>query len=334
MPNPYDTTSTCAVVIPVHNEAAHIADVVSSLPLWVDRIIVVDDASTDGTAEVTARIADPRVRLVRHEVNLGVGGAMVTGYRIALQEGWDLIGKMDGDGQMLASELPTLLEPFALDLADYTKGNRFYLPGGAVSMPADRAFGNTLLSFMTKAASGYWHVYDSQCGYTVIRAAYLELLELDRLPRDYLFENAMLIKLNAVNARVVDVPVSTVYGQEVSGVSVGRVALTFPPRLVVAGSRRFWRKHLVTDFTPVGGLTMAGILFASFGLVFGGYHWWLSFESGVAATTGTVMIAVLSLIMASQLFLQAFSMSVLSSCGASETARFARVLMSRRRQRA
>lgn len=334
MPDPFDGSMSVALVIPAHNESAHIEGVISSLPSWVDRVIVVDDCSTDDTAERVARIGDPRVRPVRHEVNKGVGAAMATGYRAAMDEGFDLVGKMDADGQMLASELPDLVEPFALGLADYTKGNRFYFAGASIGMPPHRSFGNTLLSFMTKFASGYWHVYDSQCGFTMIRAAYLDLIDLDALPDDYFFENAMLIKLNALDARVVDVPTSTVYGEEVSGVSVRRVALTFPPRLMLAGGRRFWRKHLVTDFSPIGGLTMVGLSLAAFGVLFGAYHWVLSSASGVAATTGTVMIAVLPLILAFQLLIQAFSMSVLSSSGAEETAQYARILMSRRRHKA
>lgn len=319
--------STFAVVIPAHNEAAHIGQVLASVPSLVDRIIVVDDASTDETASAVASSVDPRVRLIRHESNTGVGGAMRTGYAAALEEGFDLIAKMDADGQMLARELAILKAPFEFGLADYTKGNRFYFRGATDSMPANRGLGNTVFSFLTKVASGYWHVFDSQCGFTVVSAAYLRLLDLSRLPADYFFENAMLIELNSLNARVVDVPVSTVYGSEVSGVDVRRVLLTFPPRLIVGGAARFWRKHLLTDFSPIGLLTVSGMLLTVFGVVFGGYHWWLSTASGVVASTGTVMIAVLPLVMGVQLLIQAFSMSVLSSPGARETADYTRLLI-------
>ncbi len=196
-------------------------------------------------------------------------------------------------------------------------------------MPQNRSFGNTLLSFMTKVASGYWHVFDSQCGFTVARTAFLRLMDLESLPDDYFFENDMLIKLNALNARVVDVPTSTIYGREVSGVSVARVAFTFPPRLLLDGSRRFWRKHLLTDFSPIGALTLTGIALVTFGFVFGAYHWWLSLVSGQVATTGTVMLAVLPLILGIQLVVQSFSLSVLSSPGAQETAEYVRTLIAR-----
>jgi glycosyltransferase involved in cell wall biosynthesis len=329
MPVPFDEGLTLALVLPAHNEAAHIAGVIASLPAWVDRVIVVDDASTDATAAAVAAVADSRIRVVSHERNRGVGAAMRTGYRAALEEGFDLVGKMDADGQMLATELALLVEPFALGLAEYTKGNRFYFPGGTAGMPAHRGLGNTALTFMSKVASGYWHVYDSQCGFTVIRAAFLRLIDLERLPDGYFFENAMLIRLNALGARVVDVPVSTIYGDETSGVRIGRVLVGFPPRLIAGGARRFWRKHLVTDFGPIGGLTIGGLAASLFGAAFGGYHWWRSIQSGIPATTGTVMIAVLPLMLGIQLLIQAFALSVSASPGAAETAAYVRTLIAR-----
>jgi glycosyltransferase involved in cell wall biosynthesis len=313
---------TLAVVIPAHNEETHIGAVLAAIPAWVDRVIVVDDASTDGTVHVAEACGDPRVTVLRHDHNRGVGAAMRTGYRHAINGGFDLAAKMDADGQMLAEELERLVEPFAMGLADYAKGNRFYFRGAADSMPAHRGFGNTALSFLTKFASGYWHVYDSQCGFTVTRVPFLKLIDLDDLSEDYFFENDMLIKLNTLNARVVDVPISTVYGQERSGVKPGRVVLSFPPRLFARGTRRFWRKHLVTDFSPIGFLTIAGMAFGAFGTVFGGYHWALSVATGHVASTGTVMIAVLPLILGIQLLVQAFSLSVQASPGAREAAAY------------
>lgn len=326
-----DERRTLAMVVPAYNEADHIAATIAALPDMVDRIIVVDDASTDRTANVAHTLGDPRVIVIEHERNAGVGGAMRTGYREALAQGYEFIGKIDADGQMRADELERLVEPLLLGIADYAKGNRFYLRGAAADMPAERSLGNTVLSFMTKLASGYWHVFDSQCGYTVVRSAFLELIDLDTLPDDYFFENSMLIKLNALNARVVDVPITTLYGREVSGVSILRVATTFPARLMLGGTARFWRKHLVTDFGATGVLTLSGLTLLAFGAAFGGYHWWLSMTTEHIATTGTVMLAVLPLIVGIQLLLQAFSMSVQASPGAKQTARYVRDLISERR---
>ena len=318
---------TLALAIPAHDEAQHILGVISAIPAWVDAIIVVDDGSTDDTAALVAGCGDERVHLIRHKSNGGVGAAMKTAYREAIAQGFDLVAKMDADGQMSADELDHLVEPHRLGIADYTKGNRFYFRNATLGMPRERSFGNSVLSFMTKLASGYWHVFDSQCGYTVASVPFVKLLDLDQVATDYFFENDMLIRLNALNARVVDVPTSTIYGHEVSGVHLGKVALTFPPRLLVGGSRRFWRKHLITDFGPIGAMTISGLVLALFGAAFGGYHWWLSVVSDHVATTGTVMLAVLPLILGIQLLVQAFSMSVSASAGAEETAEYVRRLI-------
>lgn len=316
-------------VLPAHNEAAHIGAVISSIPSWVQRIIVVDDCSTDATADVVGELDDLRVHVIRHERNTGVGGAMKTGYREAVAGGADIVAKLDADGQMRPDELERLVEPLILGLADYCKGNRFYFRGAVASMPGYRNFGNTLLSLLTKAASGYWHVYDSQCGFTVVRAAFLQLIDLDALADDYFFENSMLIEMNLLNARVVDVPVTTIYGSETSGVNLGRVVLSFPPRLVAGGARRFWRKHLVTDFDATTILVLAGLILTAFGLGFGAFHWYRSVATGVIASTGTVMIAVLPLIIGIQLVIQAFSIAVQASPGARETAQYVRTLVER-----
>lgn len=313
--------------MPAHNESRHIAEVIRSIPDFVDRVIVVDDASTDDTAAVVESMRDSRVHLIRHAENTGVGGAMRTGYRYAATEGYGIVVKMDADGQMVAGEMRRLVEPIALGMADYTKGNRFYLPGAATSMPVSRGFGNTVLSFMTKAASGYWHVYDPQCGYTAINGSYLSLIDVGDIATDYLFENDMLVKLSTLGAYVVDVPTSTVYGSEVSGVNVLKVMLTFPPRLFAAGSRRFWRKHLITDFGAFAVLSLGGFTLSLLGAGFGAYHWWLSMATGRAATTGTVMIAVLPLIVGIQAMLQAFAMTVVNSPGAQQTEEYVRMLI-------
>ena len=318
---------TVAVILPAHNEAAHIGGVIASIPAFVDAIIVVDDASTDGTAEVARATGDPRVEVLVHETNAGVGGAMRTGYRRAIERRFDLAVKMDADGQMRADELERLIEPIRRGNADYTKGNRFYLRGATRAMPARRNFGNQLLSFMTKIASGYWHVYDPQCGFTVVRTAVLRLLDLDHVASDYFFEDDMLIGVNALGARVVDVPISTVYGAETSGVSIARVAFTFPPRLLYAMTARFWRKHLVTDFGAISVLTLGGVALTVFGVVFGGYHWYLSRVTDHVTTTGTVMIAVLPIIVGIQAMLQALVLSVIASPGAAETRDYVRTLI-------
>jgi len=315
----------CCVVLPAYNEARALAAVVARIPAWVTGIIVVDDASTDDTLAVAQSLTDPRVTVLHHDDNRGVGGAMVTGFLAALDGGYDVVIKMDADDQMDAAELPTLVRPIELGMAEYVKGNRFRRTGRPPSMPGSRWFGNVVLSFLTKVASGYWHVFDPQCGFLAITAPTLRRLKLDGVARDYFFENDMLIRLNVIDARVVDVDTSALYGEEVSQVSIGRASWSFPLRLARGFVWRFIKRHVVNDFGLIALLALVGLLFAAFGLVFGTTEWIKSASAGVAATAGTVMIAVVPLILGAQMLLQALSLEVQSSAGADETRQLARL---------
>ncbi len=231
MTTSFEHTKIC-VILPAHNEGELIGGVIRSLPEWVSAIVVVDDVSSDDTCAVVEALGDPRVTLVRHTENTGVGGAMASGYRAALELDCDILVKMDADGQMAPSDLPRLVRPLVNGAAEYTKGNRFYVVNANRSMPKTRKFGSVILTFMTKMSSGYWHVFDSQCGFTAMQAHLLKMVDLDAIAKDYFFENDMLIWLNTVDARVVDVPIKTLYGDEVSDVRIGKVMWSFPPRLV------------------------------------------------------------------------------------------------------
>jgi dolichol-phosphate mannosyltransferase len=318
----------CCVVLPAHNEEAHIADTLRTVPRWIDGIVVVDDGSSDQTRELASGIADSRVRVLSHEENQGVGAAMRTGYRAALRDGYDVIVKMDADGQMDATELWKLVRPLALGLAEYTKGNRFRIAGQPPGMPRTRWLGNVSLSFLNKVATGYWHVFDPQCGFTAIQSGTLRMIDLERLVSDYFFENDMLARLNVVGARVVEVATATRYGDEVSGVSVRRALWSFPRRLLGRFVWRFAKRHLVWDFGVIGALVIVGLVLLTFGVVFGGYHWWQSLATGTPATAGTVMIAVLPIIIAIQMLLQALALEVQDSPGAEETRVYTRLLAS------
>lgn len=313
------------VILPAFNEGRHILNVVSGIPDWVDGIIVVDDASTDDTLRAVESLRDPRVLAKHHEVNRGVGGAMVTGFRAALARGYDVAIKMDADDQMDPEELTSLVRPIELGMAEYVKGNRFRRAGRPSGMPGRRWFGNVVLSFLTKVASGYWHVFDPQCGFLAITIPTLRRLKLEGLATDFFFENDMLIRLNVLDARVVDVDTSSLYGDETSHLGIGRVSWTFPPRLARGFAWRFVRRHLMNDFGLIGFLAIVGTLLTLFGALFGLYHWILSALSGIPATTGTVMIAVAPLIVGIQMLLQALSLEVQSSAGASETREYARL---------
>jgi len=229
-----------AVVVPAFNEEQAIAGVIGATPAFVDRIIVVDDGSHDQTANEALRHADPRVEVVRHTTNRGVGGAIVTGYRCVLAQGDDVAVVMAGDGQMDPADLSALLDPIAEGHADYTKGNRFRHADIWRVMPTARLVGNVALSLATKLTSGYWRVFDSQCGYTAITRGALAALDIDRLFARYGYPNDLLARLNGAGMRVVDVPVRPIYGTAwKSGIKPHNVI--YPVTFVLA---RSWARRI------------------------------------------------------------------------------------------
>src|SRR5512143_3540101 len=204
------------IVVPAYNESRHVGQVIQTMPEFVDQIVVVDDCSTDDTVAAAVAPGDKRVIAMRLTKNEGVGGAMSTGYRRALELGSDIVVKMDADGQMLPEFLSHLLDPLIEGGYDYAKGNRFLAGESLGFMPKHRLIGNIVLTFLTKLASGYWHIFDPQNGYTAIRAAALGVLDLDRIHRRFFFENDMLVHLNFFRFRVKDVGIPARYADEKS----------------------------------------------------------------------------------------------------------------------
>ena len=238
---------------------------------------------------------------------------MVTGYRAALRGGADFIAKMDGDGQMDSVELPRLLQPLLEGRADYAKGNRFGHVQDLEHMPRVRLIGNIILTFVTKLVSGYWRIFDVQNGFTAISREALESLPLDRIDRGYSFENSVLAFLNLENRPVADVPMPAVYGNERSSMRVSRIVVSFPPRLARMFLRRLLYKYVVYDPSPVTLHAVLGTLLSGFGTVFGAYHWWRSIQTGIPATAGTVVAALLPFLMGFLLLLQAMSLDIAQS---------------------
>lgn len=298
------------VVVPAFNEAAHIEQVIRTMPEWVDRIIVVDDSSTDGTANAVAALHDRRVALLTTPRNLGVGGATVFGYRDALEHGAEIVVKMDGDGQMPADALPALLDAILEHGADYAKGNRFLQRELVHRMPLERILGNVVLTFLTKLASGYWNVFDPQNGYTAIRVAALRLLPLDRLHRGFFFENDMLVRLNTHNFRVVDVPMAPVYQGEQSHLSIPVVLSTFPLLLLGRFFSRVLDKYVVRDFSPIALFLFLGLASLLFGVVVGAGLWLHASSTGRPTPTGSIILVLLALVVGFQLCLQAIVLDI------------------------
>ena len=259
-----------AVVVPAHNEEELIAATIAGIPSFVDRIVVVDDASTDATAERARGFADPQIEVITHERNGGVGAAIVTGYKRALAERIDVTVVMAGDNQMDPDELETIAGPVVRGEVDYAKANRLFTGRAWDLIPRHRYLGNAVLSLLTKIASGYWHVADSQAGYTAISLSTLERLDLDRIYTRYGFPNDLLVHLNVINARVRDIPSRPIYNVgERSGIRIRKVV----PRiswLLLKGF--FWRmreKYVIRDFHPLVFFYLLGIVMTLVGLGLG-----------------------------------------------------------------
>ncbi len=261
---------TVAVVVPAFDEEHLIATTIAGIPELVDRVIVVDDASRDGTAAAAGTSGDPRVEVITHEKNQGVGAAILTGYRRALEHGVDVTCVMAGDNQMDPADLEAIAGPVARGEVDYAKANRLFTGRAWELIPRNRYLGNAVLSLLTKIASGYWHVADSQAGYTAVGKHTLELLDLDRIYPRYGFPNDMLVHLNVINARVRDVPSRPVYGVgEKSGIRLGRVIPSISWLLMKAFFWRMREKYVIRDFHPLVFFYVFGLFFSLLGLALG-----------------------------------------------------------------
>ncbi|HNK62878.1 MAG TPA: glycosyltransferase family 2 protein [Anaerolineales bacterium] len=301
-----------AVIIPAYRVERDIEEVLSGLPAYIRSIIVVDDASPDATADLVAAAAkqDKRVTLLRHEKNQGVGGAMADGFRKALELGAQIVIKVDGDGQMDPTHIPALLAPLISGSADYAKGNRFRDFASLQQMPLIRRVGNLGLSFLTKAATGYWNVFDPTNGYFAIRAEVLKQIPLDKLDKGYYFETSMLSHLYLLDACVHDVTIPARYRNEVSNLSIRRTLFEFPFKLTRTLLRRIVLKYFIFDFSMMSIYLLTGIPLLLFGLIFGITKWIQYAELGVAAPTGTVILPTLSVILAIQILLSAIEIDL------------------------
>ncbi|WP_339825130.1 glycosyltransferase family 2 protein [uncultured Arenimonas sp.] len=286
-----------AVVIPCFRVTGQVLGVIDAIGPDVERIYCVDDACPDGSGDlVQSRATDPRVRVLRHDQNQGVGGATLTGYRQAIADGMDIVVKLDGDGQMDPALLPELVAPILRGEADYTKGNRFWDLRQIGRMPLLRRLGNLGLSFLAKVSSGYWDIFDPTNGYTALHVAVAERLPLDQVSRRYFFETDLLFRLGTVRAVVVDVPMDARYGDEKSNLKVSRVFGEFAFKHLRNAGKRLLYNYYLRDLPAASLELLAGVLLLGFALVFGGWHWWLSASTGQAAATGTVMVAVVTFV--------------------------------------
>ena len=310
MQEPEPDASKVAVVVPAYKDASHIGQVIRGIPTWLTRIYVVDDGCPFNSGDAAEAVEDPRVVVIRRAANGGVGAAVKTGYRRALEDGYDIVVKMDGDDQMDPAHLPTLLAPLRSGRADYAKGNRFRDLKALRQMPRVRLFGNRALTFLVRAASGYWRMTDPTNGYTAIDRAALERLDLDGVADGYFFESDMLIRLNIAGAVVEDVAIPARYGDEQSSLRIPAILPVFIYRLARGMTKRILYKYFLYDFSLGSFYLLAGTLLTGFGAAFGAMKWWQAAQAEVPATTGTVMIAVLTLLLGVQFLVQALNFDI------------------------
>jgi len=277
----------------------------------VHSIYCIDDECPEGSGDLVEReCPDSRVKVIRHTENAGVGAATFTGYRAAVNDGADVIVKLDGDGQMDPSLLRYFVLPILAGQADYVKGNRFYYLEHSRGMPRLRLFGNTALSFMTKVSSGYWDVFDPTNGYTAIHGAVARLIIERPVATRFFFESDMLFHLNLARAVVVDVPIEAHYGFESSNLSIGGAIVPFTFKHMRNTVRRITVQYFVRDFSLASVNLLSGLLASLFGCVYGVYGWVNSSIGEQPATAGTVMVAALPIIVGVQLLLSFLSYDI------------------------
>lgn len=304
---------TVAVVIPCYKVRRHILGVIAGIGPVVDQIYCVDDkCPEDSGGLIEQSCDDPRVRVVRHEENQGVGGATLTGYRAAIAAGADVLIKIDGDGQMDPDLIELFVAPIAEGRADYAKGNRFHNIEDTRGMPAIRVFGNACLSFITKLSSGYWTVFDPTNGYTAIERTVAGRMVDRPVARRYFFESDMLFHLYMERAAVADVPMPSRYGDEESNLRIGKIFMSFALSNLRNMFRRIVVQHYLRDFS-LGSLELVlGLVSILFGLFFGLLRWRMSSITGEPATAGAVMLSAMPILLGFQLCLNALSYDIQS----------------------
>ena len=302
-----------AVVIPAYRVAAHVLEVIAEIGPDVGQIYVVDDSCPEGSgALVSEKCKDKRVVVLTHSENQGVGGAVITGYRAALEAGADIVVKVDGDGQMDPAMIADLIQPIIDGNADYTKANRFDSLVGLREMPGIRVLGNGVLSLMSKVSSGYWNVTDPTNGFTAIHSDVLKALPLDMISKRFFFESDMLFRLSILRAVVWDVPMEARYGNEKSNLSALKALFEFPGKHFVRFHKRLFYNYYLRDMSAASLELPLGAALGWFGFIFGITKFAESVQTQVAATAGTVMLSAVPVILGFQLVLAFLSHDIAS----------------------
>jgi glycosyltransferase involved in cell wall biosynthesis len=307
-----ETNSKIFVVIPVYKVSLFIIELISSIGPEVAAILVVDDACPEGSGKLVEKKLghDRRIKIIFHDRNQGVGAAMISGYQYALEQGADIVVKLDGDGQMNPCLIEDLVAPIISGRADYVKGNRFFMIESLRGMPLLRVVGNSGISFLSKFAHGYWNVMDPTNGFIAIHAAVLQKIPLEKLDRGYFFENDMLFHLATLRAVVCDFPMVSKYGEEKSSLNVLQTLIDFPPKFFVRVIKRFGYNYFLRDFNACSIELVVGLIMVCFGFGFGSFMWIKNYSLGIVSSAGTVMLAGLPVLVGLNLLIAALSYDI------------------------
>lgn len=306
-------TPKIAIIIPYYNASKHIVAVVSGIPTSIHTIIIVNDQSQEPLREQDIKLAiNPNIKVIvlHNPINLGVGGATKNGFQYAIDNGFDMVIKMDADNQMDARFLPDLIKPLTNKKAEMVKGNRFSDRKHLQKMPVVRRFGNLFLSFLTKMASGYWNNFDPTNGYFALKTSALKKIDLEKLSNRYFFETSLLAQLYFANARIKDIPMPPIYADEKSSMQLWKMPLVFMNNLFKIFIKRIVKTYFLYDFNIASIYLLVGIPLFLFGIVFGIYNWIVYFNKNELTPTGTIMIVTLTIILGFQLLLQAIQFDI------------------------
>ncbi len=297
-----------AVVIPSYRVKKHIIQLIRQIGAEVVSIYVIDDKCPEESGKfVEENCTDERVKVIYHAKNNGVGGAVKTGYLQALKDKADIVIKLDGDGQMDPALIPLFIKPIASGRADYVKGNRFFDLQSLRKMPGLRLFGNSVLSLINKFVNGYWSIMDPTNGYTAIHKSALKMLPLEKIENRYFFESDMLFRLGISRAVVYDLPMNARYEDEESSLSIRKVLFEFPPKYISRYFKRIFYNYFLRDFNAASIELLLGTILFFAGFTMGIFHWNTSLDAMIPATSGTVMLAALPIILGFQLLISALN---------------------------
>ncbi len=295
------------VVIPCYRVKQYVMEVIEKIGSEVDTIYCIDDACPENSGQfIEATTKDPRVKVIYHNQNQGVGGAVITGYKAAIENDADIVIKIDGDGQMDPALIPKIIRPIVKQQADYTKGNRFYLADYLKEMPALRKAGNAFLSFMNKFSTGYWDIFDPTNGYTAISSPIIRELPLNKISKRYFFESDMLYHLSILKAVVKDIPIKSTYNGEISSLKIRKIVNEFLIRHFFNFIKRIIYNYYIRNFTLGSIELLLAILCIASGSIAGSIYWITSIQTGIISSSGTVMLSALPIIIGFQLLIAFF----------------------------